>query len=255
LKVQIIKSQQNWKQLYKVGKYHEKQIGFVPTMGALHNGHASLIEKCASENEISVVSIFVNPTQFNDSSDLEKYPRTFESDLKMLEELKVDYLFFPNFNDIYPDNFTYQILENDLSKKLCGAFRPGHFDGVLTVVLKLLNIIKPNRTYFGEKDYQQYKLIDGMCKAFFIDTEIITCPTIREDDGLAMSSRNVLLNPNERNFASNFPLLLQTKIKSEEVKTELEKLGFKVDYIEDINGRRFGAVYVGKVRLIDNVKL
>jgi pantoate--beta-alanine ligase len=253
--VQILKTGQNWKQLYKVVKYHEKKIGLVPTMGALHNGHASLIKKCVKENEISIVSIFVNPTQFNDQGDLEKYPRTFESDLKMLEEFNVDYLFFPNFNEMYPDGFTYHISENDFSKKLCGAFRPGHFDGVLTVVLKLLNIFRPNRAYFGEKDYQQFKLIEGICKAFFIDTEIISCPTIREDDGLAISSRNVLLNPNQRNFAANFPAILSTNKTSVEVKDELEKIGFKVDYVEDLNGRRYGAVYVGKVRLIDNVEI
>ena len=255
MKVQIIKSNQDWKQLYKVGRYYEKQIGFVPTMGALHKGHVSLIEKCVNENDVAVVSVFVNPTQFNDLNDLKKYPKTFESDIQMLEGLNVDYLFSPDYNDMYPDNFTYRVSENDLSRKLCGAFRPGHFDGVLTIVLKLLNIIKPNRAYFGEKDYQQYKLIEGMCKAFFLDTEIIPCPIVRDDDGLAMSSRNILLKSDERKFALNFPKTLRKKKSSAEVKDELEKLGFKVDYVEDIDGRRFGAVYVGKVRLIDNVKL
>jgi pantoate--beta-alanine ligase len=173
----------------------------------------------------------------------------------MLQELKADYIFYPDYNEIYSDNYRYSISENELSKILCGAYRPGHFDGVLTVVLKLLNILKPNRAYFGEKDYQQFKLIEGMAKAFFLTTEIIPCPTLRSDDGLAMSSRNRLLSPEERKFALNFPRLLKSKKTNAEIKTELESLGFKVDYIEDYADRKLGAVYIGNVRLIDNVEL
>lgn len=251
----IIKTVSEWKQLKRSGKIKNKKIGFVPTMGALHKGHLSLIQRSMEENEISVVSIFVNPTQFNDTNDLEKYPRTFENDLKLLQDLNVNYLFYPDYSEIYTDNFKYKVCENDLSQILCGKFRPGHFEGVLTVVMKLLNIIQPDKAYFGEKDYQQYLLIDGMCKVFFLDVEIISCPIIRETDGLALSSRNALLTSDEKFFAQNFPRLLKSGKSCEMIKSELEKIGFKVDYIEEIGNRRFGAVHVGKVRLIDNVKI
>lgn len=251
----IIKTVKEWNDLYFEKHLSQSQLGFVPTMGALHKGHASLMQKSVSENICTAVSIFVNPTQFNDPKDLEKYPKTFEKDFQMLEELDVDFLFFPEYEELYSDNFTYQIREDDVSKILCGAFRSGHFDGVLTVVLKLLNIIKPGRAYFGEKDYQQYKLIKGMAEAFFLPTGIIACTTVRDEDGLALSSRNLLLSPREREFALNFPRLLKTDKSCDEIKFELEQLGFKVDYIEEYDGRRFGAVYAGKVRLIDNVKL
>jgi pantoate--beta-alanine ligase len=252
---QIIKTVKEWKELCDLENISSKELGFIPTMGALHEGHASLIRKSVSENSRTVVSIFVNPTQFNDPTDLEKYPKTFENDFKIIKDLKVDYLFFPEYEELYPDNFSYQVKENSLSKILCGAFRSGHFDGVLTVVLKLLNIIKPGRAYFGEKDYQQFKLIKGMAEAFFLQTEIIPCPTVRDEDGLALSSRNLLLTPEERKLALNFPKLLKANKTCGEIKFELEKLGFKVDYVEEYHGRRLGAVYAGKVRLIDNVKL
>ncbi|MFA5806107.1 MAG: pantoate--beta-alanine ligase [Melioribacteraceae bacterium] len=251
----IIKIISEWKQLKKSYELKEKKIGLVPTMGALHSGHISLIETCINENDISVVSIFVNPTQFNDPKDLERYPRTFENDLKLLRDLNVDYLFCPDYSEIYTDNFKYKVCENDLSQILCGKFRPGHFEGVLTVVMKLLNIIRPDKAYFGEKDYQQYLLIDGMCKSFFLDVEIVPCPIIREADGLALSSRNALLTSDEKFFAQNFPWLLKSEKSCEMIKSELDELGFKVDYIEEIGNRRFGAVHVGKVRLIDNVKI
>ena len=251
----IIRTIREWKELCASENISSKELGFVPTMGALHKGHASLIEKSVAENRKTVVSFFVNPTQFNDPKDLEKYPKTFEQDFQMLEELDVDFLFFPEYEELYSDNFAYQIREDAFSKVLCGAYRSGHFDGVLTVVLKLLNIIKPGRAYFGEKDYQQYKLIRGMAEAFFLQTEIIACPTVRDEDGLALSSRNLLLSPEERKFALNFPRLLKTDKSCDEIKFELEQLSFKVDYIEEYDGRRLGAVYAGKVRVIDNVKL
>jgi len=251
----IIKTVKEWNELYESESLSASQLGFVPTMGALHAGHASLLEKCVSENRQSVVSIFVNPTQFNDPGDLKKYPKTFEQDFKMMGDLNVDYLFFPSYEELYADKFAYQVHENSFSKILCGAFRSGHFDGVLTVVLKLLNIIKPGRAYFGEKDYQQYKLVKGMAEAFFLQTEIIACPTVRDEDGLALSSRNLLLSPEEREFALNFPRLLKANKSCDEIKFELEQLGFKVDYIEEYDGRYLGAVYAGKVRLIDNVIL
>lgn len=251
----IIKSAKEWNDLYFEENLSPSQLGFVPTMGALHKGHASLVQKSVSENIRTAVSIFVNPTQFNDPKDLEKYPKTFEHDFQMLEELDVDFLFFPEYEELYADNFIYQVHENSFSKILCGAYRSGHFDGVLTVVLKLLNIIKAGKAYFGEKDYQQYKLIKGMAEAFFLQTEIIACPTVRDEDGLALSSRNLLLSPEERKFALNFPKLLCANKSCDEIKFDLEQLGFKVDYIEEYDSRRLGAVYAGKVRLIDNVKL
>jgi len=251
----IIKKISEWKEIRNSDELKNKTVGFVPTMGALHKGHISLIEKCVNENDISVVSIFVNPTQFNDPNDLRNYPRTFEEDLAILKNHNVDFLFYPEYEEIYQDNYKYRIVETDFSKKLCGAFRPGHFEGVLTIVMKLFNIIRPHKAYFGEKDYQQLKLIDGMCKAFFMDIEIIPCPIVRDEDGLALSSRNLLLSKEEREFALNFPKLLASNKTKEQIKKELEELGFKVDYIEEFEGRRFGAVHVGKVRLIDNVKL
>ncbi len=229
------------------------KIGFVPTMGAFHEGHLSLIRMSLRDNDITVVSIYVNPTQFNDKDDLAKYPNTIDEDIKKLKDLDVDYLFLPEYRDLYPDDFNYKIVETELSKELCGASRPGHFTGVLTVVMKLFNIVKPNRAYFGEKDYQQLMLIKGMADAFFMDIEIIAGMTIREEDGLAMSSRNLLLTPEERKKASVFPDLLRSKLSDEEVIRLLQENGFKVDYIEQKFGRRFGAVYLGQVRLIDNV--
>ncbi|MDF1612595.1 pantoate--beta-alanine ligase [Stygiobacter electus] len=251
----VIKKISEWKKIRNSEELKNKTVGFVPTMGAFHQGHASLIERCLIENNISVVSIFVNPTQFNDPNDLRNYPRTLDSDLKLLEKMNVDYLLYPEYEEIYSDNYRYKIIETDFSKKLCGAFRPKHFEGVLTIVLKLFNIVKPHKAYFGEKDYQQLKLIEGMCKAFFMDIEIVPCPIVRDEDGLALSSRNLLLTNEERKIAVNFPKLLKARMPNELIKEELEKLGFKVDYIENLEGRRFGAVHIGKVRLIDNVEL
>lgn len=249
----IIKKISEWRKVRN--ETENKSIGFVPTMGALHRGHESLIEKSVCDNDITVVSIFVNPTQFNDPDDLQNYPRAFENDYEILNSHNVDYLFYPDYGEIYNDNYRYKISESEFSKILCGKFRPGHFDGVLTVVMKLFNIIKPRRAYFGEKDYQQLKLIEGMCKAFFMDIEIIPCPIVRDEEGLALSSRNKLLSGEERKFALNFPRLLKSDKSKEEIFRELENLGFKVDYIEEMDGRRLGAVYVGNVRLIDNVKI
>ena len=232
----------------------EMGIGFVPTMGALHKGHISLIEKSESENDITVVSIFVNPTQFDNAEDLEKYPNQLKSDIKILENLKVNYLFVPTFDELYSDNYKYKVEETELSKILCGASRNGHFTGVLTIVIKLLNIVNPSKAYFGEKDYQQLSLVRGMTEAFFMDVEIVGCPIIREDDGLALSSRNQRLTKDERAKAKLFPMLLQSDLSNNQIITELENNGFEVDYIETNFNRRFGAVYLGKVRLIDNVK-
>lgn len=241
-----------WKNERK--KLAGNSIGFVPTMGALHEGHKSLIAKSLAENEITVVSIFVNPIQFDNPEDLEKYPDTLEEDKRILQEMGADYLFNPEYEDLYPDNFLYRIEETELSNKLCGAFRQGHFTGVLTVVMKLFNIVRPDKAYFGEKDYQQLQLIKGMTKAFFMDVEIVECPIVREKDGLAMSSRNLRLSEEDRKRAVFFPQLLASDLSDKKIASELRAKGFEVDYIETIDRRRFGAVYLGNVRLIDNVK-
>ncbi len=232
-----------------------KTIGFVPTMGALHEGHLSLIQRSKAENDITIVSIFVNPTQFDQPEDLRKYPRVYKEDLNLLAQQEADFVLLPEYEQLYPDHFSYQIHENNLSKGLCGASRPGHFTGVLTVVMKLLNIIQADRAYFGEKDYQQLQLVQGLVQAFFMPTKIVPCPTIREPDGLALSSRNRLLSEQARAKAPLFYQLLQSKCSVHQLKEQLKQHGFEVDYIEDHLGRRYGAVYLEGVRLIDNITL
>lgn len=232
-------------------------IGFVPTMGALHEGHLSLLRKARRENDIVLLSIFVNPTQFDNPDDLKKYPVMMEKDLELAQDVGVDHVITPDKDSMYPDDYRYRVSESELSKMLCGAHRPGHFDGVLSVVLKLFNIAGATRAYFGEKDFQQLQLIRGMAEAFFLDLEVIGCETLREADGLAMSSRNLRLTPQERELAPSFAQTLASTFSSGEdvgkARAELERLGFKVDYVEDHFGRRFGAVFLGSVRLIDNV--
>ena len=241
-------------EMRKLLKTAVKTIGFIPTMGALHKGHLNLVNKSLEENDVTVVSIFINPTQFDDPKDLEKYPTMFEKDFDLLNILNVDYVFTPDHELMYNDNYAYRINETKFSNQLCGAKREGHFEGVLTVVMKLLNIVNPTKAYFGEKDYQQFVLIKEMVEAFHMDVEIIALPTVREKDGLALSSRNLLLTEEERIIAPQFSELLGTNKTDEEIKISLIEKGFKIDYIETLNGRRFGAVFLGKVRLIDNVK-
>ncbi|PKL10537.1 MAG: pantoate--beta-alanine ligase [Spirochaetae bacterium HGW-Spirochaetae-8] len=250
--MKIIKTKEAWEQ--ERGILTGKSIGMVPTMGALHAGHLSLIQCCRNQNDITVASVFVNPTQFNNQKDLETYPRTLAEDCRLLEQMQTDYLFLPDYTQMYPDNYRYHVYETELSKILCGAKRPGHFEGVLTVVLKLLAIIGPDRAYFGEKDYQQYLLIQGMAKAFFLRTAIIACPIVREESGLALSSRNRLLSTKGRLKASEFHRILSSEEPVEVMITKLEGQGFIVDYVEEHFGRVFGAVFLEEVRLIDNVK-
>ncbi len=230
-----------------------RSLGFVPTMGALHAGHQSLIEKARRENDRVAVSLFVNPTQYDDPTDLDAYPRTFEADLKMMQNAGVDILLFPEYGDLYPDDYRYRVTESPVSEELEGACRDGHFDGVLTVVLKLLGIVRPTRAYFGEKDWQQYVLIRDMAAAFFLQTEIVPCPVIREKDGLAMSSRNVHLTAEERRLAPGFHRILSCGDSPGTLRRRLGERGFDVEYVERRDGRLLGAVRVGKVRLIDNV--
>ncbi len=253
--IQVITDLKRWRQTRNSPSWRGKSIGFVPTMGALHEGHLSLVRRCVDENDITTVTIFVNPTQFNDSKDLASYPRDFERDRDLLEEAGVQIILSPEYDEIYPDDYRYRVCEKNFSKKLCGAHRPRHFDGVLTVVMKLLNIVKAHRAYFGEKDYQQYELIRRMADAFFLRTEIIPCPTIRESDGLAFSSRNDLLTLEERKIAPRFYRLLCSDMSLKEIKEKLYETGFRVDYVEEIGNRRYGAVHLGNVRLMDNVKI
>lgn len=230
-------------------------IGFVPTMGALHEGHAQLLRRARQESDLVVLSIYVNKTQFNDAKDFEKYPQAWENDLSLAMREKVDVIFAPDFSDMYPDGYRYKVTENQLSHKLCGRYRPGHFDGVLSIVLKLFNIVRPTKAFFGEKDFQQLSLIRGMVESFFLDLEVIAVPTVRESDGLAMSSRNLRLNIEERALAPRLFETLNLKEAPAEISKRLEDLGFKVDYVEDDNHRRYAAAFLGSVRLIDNVEI
>jgi len=232
----------------------QKTLGFVPTMGHLHEGHLSLLRRSMEENDETLLSIFVNPIQFNDEEDFKQYPRTLSQDKELAESLKVSYLLLPSVEELYPPEDTFRIQESLLSTDLEGRFRPGHFHGMLTVVMKLLNIVNPHRAYFGEKDYEQLQLVKAMVRAFFMKTEIIGCKTLRHSDGLAMSSRNTRLSPEERIQAAFFPTLLNHPHWSDhQIKEALEAEGFQVDYIETRGNRRLGAVTLGKVRLIDNV--
>jgi pantoate--beta-alanine ligase len=232
--------------------------GFVPTMGALHQAHLALVRRAKAENARAWASIFVNPAQFNDPRDLERYPRTLEQDLAMLRGSGCDLVFLPRSEEIYRDGYRYRVTENSLSHELEGAARPGHFDGVLTVVLKLLLLARPERAYFGEKDFQQLQLVEGLVHAFFLDTRIVRCPTVREADGLAMSSRNRLLSPAERARAPALHRVLAESVAASrpaaEAAAALAREGFDVDYVADREGRRLAAVRLGQVRLIDNVE-
>ena len=229
-------------------------IGFVPTMGALHQGHLSLVERARAENDFVVVSIYVNPTQYDDPDDLVNYPRPLDEDLEKAAAAGADLAFLPAYDDLYADDYRFRISEHQLSRELEGAHREGHFDGVLTVVLKLFGIVRPDRAYFGEKDWQQLQLVRDMASAFFLDMEIVSCPTVREADGLAMSSRNVRLTPAERIIAPEFHRTLTSGLATGEMEATLREAGFEVDYVERRGSRVLGAVRLGEVRLIDNVK-
>jgi pantoate--beta-alanine ligase len=235
-----------------------QKIGFVPTMGALHAGHESLLKKARKENDVVILSIFVNPAQFNQAEDFAKYPKTFEQDLILAKNAGVDGVFAPSDpKAMYPDGYRYRITENEFSNELCGAHRPGHFDGVLSVVMKLFQLTKPHQAYFGEKDHQQLSLIAGMIDAFFLGIRLIPCPTLREPSGLALSSRNARLSETEKKIA---PKLYETLTQVKDLETAkkiLNESGFKVEYLvdkqEENKTRRYVAAWLGEVRLIDNV--
>lgn len=261
---------------------NDKKLGLVPTMGALHAGHASLVKQSVANNEVTAVSIFVNPTQFGAGEDLDKYPRTLEEDCALLESLGVDWVFAPTAREIYPEETQILFALKDLDKKLCGATRPGHFNGVIQVVSILFHIIRPDRAYFGLKDYQQFQIIRQMVNELHFQVEPVPCPIVRESDGLALSSRNVYLSPPEREQALFLYNTLSTiKRKIEDFQTASDVKDFvhhtlaqyplaKLDYFEILNDKNLGevdsltaasnprafvAAFVGKTRLIDNMAL
>lgn len=272
---------------YKVGevKAAGKTVGFVPTMGALHEGHLALVRRAREECGFVVVSIFVNPTQFNDKKDLDAYPRTLERDLELCAAAGADLIFAPEAGEMYPEGFAARVVvEGPLTRVLEGYYRPGHFEGVTTVVAKLFSIVQPERAYFGQKDWQQLKVIEKMVRDLNLPLTVVPCPTLREPDGLAMSSRNVRLSPEARQTAKVIPYLLETAqdlLDSATAETQTDKgaviaqwlgtllesnaPGAKLDYIavvnpetlidiEEITDRALVAVaiHIGGVRLIDN---
>lgn len=252
--MKIIENLDEWKSIRSTLTGNNR-LGFAPTMGNLHDGHASLYRLSKSENDVTIASIFVNPTQFNRPDDFRLYPRTLEADLALLQNLGVDYCLLPSEQSLYPDGYHYQVHENALSQHMEGQYRPGHFNGVLTIVLKLLNLVKPHTAYFGEKDYQQYQLIRNMADAFFMDIEIKACTTIREPSGLAYSSRNNRLTPSQRNIAEQFAAIFHQKQEDAITLKALQHIGVRVEYLQTFQTRQYIAAYIDEIRLIDNYAL
>ena len=213
-----------------------KSIGLVPTMGALHAGHASLIRRSVSENDITVVSDFVNPTQFNDQNDLLRYPRTFEADCQLVEAIGADYIFYPSVEEMYPEADTRTFSYPPIDSVMEGPRRPGHFNGVCQIVSKLFYAVNPDRAYFGEKDFQQIAVIKAMVANLKIPVPICPCPIVREADGLALSSRNALLSADERNLAVNISKILFASKEFAHAHTVDETLAFVVDSINAHEG-------------------
>jgi pantoate--beta-alanine ligase len=227
---------------------HRKQgqsIGFVPTMGALHEGHASLVRRSAAENDVTVVSVFVNPTQFNDANDLKNYPRDLDADCRLLEECRADYVFAPSVKEMYPTPDTRQFEYPPVSTVMEGAHRPGHFNGVCQVVSRLFYIVRPDRSYFGEKDWQQIAVVKAMVRHLGIKVEIVECPIVRDSDGLARSSRNTLLKPEERAIAPRIYKALKdstTYAKTHSVKETHDKVVADIDSVDGLSVEYFSIV-------------
>ena len=258
-----------------------KSIGLVPTMGALHRGHASLVERSVKENDVTIVSVFVNPTQFNDKNDLANYPRTFEADRDLLASLGASIMFAPAAEEVYPEPDTRTFSYPPTDTVMEGAFRPGHFNGVAIVVRKLFEIVEPNRAYFGEKDFQQLAIICKLVKDYNINLEVVPCDIVREKDGLAMSSRNMRLNADERALApliykvlretvTNVETMSPAEMKALALKKYADIKQFDVEYVEiadettlqtvtdwkdSEHARIFVALQLGPVRLIDNLRI
>ncbi|EXZ79763.1 pantoate--beta-alanine ligase [Bacteroides fragilis] len=261
-------------------KAQGKKVGLVPTMGALHAGHASLVKHSVNENEVTVVSVFVNPTQFNDKNDLVKYPRTLDADCKLLKACGATYAFAPSVEEMYPEPDPRQFSYAPLDTVMEGAFRPGHFNGVCQIVSKLFEAVKPHRAYFGEKDFQQLAIIREMVRQMQFDLEIVGCPIVREEDGLALSSRNARLSAEERENALKISQTLfksrtfaATHTVSETLKFVEDAItavpGLRLEYFEIVDGNTLQkvdnwnqtsyvvgciTVFCGDVRLIDNIK-
>ena len=262
-------------------KDSKKSIGFVPTMGALHDGHISLMRSARKENDELIVSIYLNPTQFDNNDDFDKYPRQLDKDIEIIRKENAAVVFAPSNEEMYPNGFCTNVRQNRLTEALCGRVRLGHFNGVTTIVTKLFNIIKPDRAYFGQKDYQQSAVIKRLVADLNMDVDIKVCPTVREEDGLALSSRNKRLNLEERQsalclygsllkaramFDSN---IRDTKNIMKEMISVIKKTKHtKVDYISIVNERTLEelsliegkalaavAVWIGNTRLIDNIIL
>ncbi|HTL81898.1 MAG TPA: pantoate--beta-alanine ligase [Bacteroidia bacterium] len=281
--MQTITSRKAVSELLEKARNEGKKAGFVPTMGALHEGHAALVRKARGENDLVIVSVFVNPTQFNDKSDLANYPRTLLQDQVLLGRSGCDLLFFPSVEEMYPEGLEAEKFPLDLEgldSVMEGKFRPGHFEGVVRVVKKLFEIVGECNAYFGQKDFQQLAIIRKMVEVLKLPVNIIGCPTVREKDGLAMSSRNTRLTETERKAAPEiYAALTEAKrmwgrSSVEEIKKEVEsKISlqplFKLDYFEIADERTLAprsgnsggnavaciAVFLGKVRLIDNILL
>lgn len=261
-------------------KAQGKKVGLVPTMGALHAGHASLVKRSANENDITVVSVFVNPTQFNDKNDLAKYPRTLDADCCLLDDCGATFVFAPSVEEMYPQPDTRQFSYAPLDTVMEGAFRPGHFNGVCQIVSKLFDAVTPDRAYFGEKDFQQLAIIREMVRQMKYKLEIVGCPIVREEDGLALSSRNKRLSAEERENALKISQAIfksRTFAVSHTV-SETQKMvedaiedapGLRLEYFEIVDGNTLQkisnwkdtsyavgciTVFCGEVRLIDNIK-
>jgi pantoate--beta-alanine ligase len=262
-------------------KDNGQTIGFVPTMGALHAGHIGLVERSVAENDYNVVSIFVNPTQFNNASDLEKYPRNLDADALLLEKAGCDLIFAPSIDDMYSENeqnYRFEFDFEGLDTVMEGKFRPGHFNGVVQIVSKLFTLVQPHKSYFGEKDFQQLAIIHLMTQKLGFDIEIIDCPIVREASGLAMSSRNERLTAAQREIAASISSVLFESIKLTNNKLPAELTswvenkiaqieGLKLEYFEIVDAKTLQtannwnsatvgciAVFCGEVRLIDNVR-
>jgi pantoate--beta-alanine ligase len=262
-------------------KAENKTIGFVPTMGALHQGHLSLVEQSKKQSDITVVSIFVNPTQFNNKSDLEKYPRTIEQDLEMLKSKNVDIVFMPDEKEMYPEKDTRKFNFGNLETDMEGKFRDGHFNGVAQIVSKLFDFVKPNKAFFGLKDFQQVAIIKAMVRQLEMPIEIVPCPIIREQNGLAMSSRNQRLSNEQKqdatilyktlkNITENYKDFTPTDLQNFSIKEIEKNSNLKVEYLEIIDDNSLKtinnwnesknisccvAAYCGDIRLIDNMQL
>jgi pantoate--beta-alanine ligase len=278
--MRIIKSSRELQEIVSTLKDKGMSIGFVPTMGALHQGHLSLIEYADKDNDIVIVSIFVNPTQFNDKSDYAKYPRILDNDIEKLNNVKCDIIFTPAESDMYPEEDKRQFDFGNLDKVMEGKHRPGHFRGVALIVSKLFEMVKPDKAYFGEKDFQQVAIIKHLTNQLNFDTEIVSCPIIREEDGLAMSSRNMLLSKEQR---KNVSLISETLFEAKKIaknNTVSETMDWvirtinnnpflKVEYFDIVDSENLEtikdwsqnvdkvgciAVHVGNIRLIDNVR-